>query len=100
MTNFEERLEALQIQMDNLQAQIDAIQLQYDAIVAEQALPWPKLITLTAWTDSFSAQSEGERIGLTGDALHLFAQQDTVEIVYEVSEDGTSTKISYNGTIV
>ena len=81
--------------IQRLDQQIAALEARKQALLETQVLPWPKRLTLSAYcSDGWQA---GEGLGLTGEALSLFAHFEEVQLEVDVAEDGTVTVVSCDG---
>jgi hypothetical protein len=81
--------------MDSKQQRIDELQKEIDELKRKKDLiensKFPKRIILYPTCSSDELYEKGEELGLTGDALDLFAHAEEWEIVIRIDADGTAT---------
>ena len=90
---------------DDLETQRAAIERQFAAFQAQRAqqqarqraAPWPRRITLYASLSKEANYEQGEKIGLTGEALRLFVHFEEIAIEVEVAQDGHCTVVGCDG---
>ena len=83
------------VAIDKIDKQIAALEAKKQALLVAHDTPWPKRLTVYAYcSDGWQA---GEGLGLTGEALSLFADFDEVQLEVDVAEDGMVTIVSCNG---
>ena len=87
----------LQQQLDAIDAQIAALTQRKQELEAGASANWPRRITLYAYCSAERTWKKGERLGLTGEALRLFAHFEEIEIEVSVAQDGTAEVVACEG---
>ena len=87
----------LETQRATIERQLAALQAQQAQRQARQQAPWPRRITLYASLSKEANYEQGEKIGLTGEALRLFVHFEEIAIEVEVAQDGHCTVVGCGG---
>ena len=86
-----------QAQISTLDQEIAVLTARKQALQAQVDIPWPKRLTLYAHCSTETNWEKGEGLGLTGEALSLFAHFEEIALDVEVAQDGTVTALACDG---
>ena len=92
--------ETLHSQLDAIDQEIAALTVRKQLIQAQVDAPWPKRLMLYAYCSKDTNWEEGEKLGLTGEALSLFAHFEEIALEVEVAADGEVTVLACDGLAV